>query len=33
VKKYEWTVETSHSFLGFYTVKTLFNKNTASVSV
>ncbi len=29
VKEYEWMVETSHFFLGFYVVKTLLNNNIA----
>ena len=29
VKEYEWMVETSYSFLGFFAVKTLLNNNIA----
>ena len=29
VKEYEWMVETSYSFIGFYAVKTLLNNNIA----
>lgn len=29
VKEYEWMVEISYSFLGFYAVKTLLNNNIA----